>query len=108
MARMVPAAVVAGGVVVGIVQAPWGEGAWGGVATPRLPHPTACMASFGDFPSRGNDGLPRDFCAARPSPDLRSRPPGGGTDDRCDARVPGQLAPLRSSAPPPLAAAPGR
>ena len=39
------------------------------------------------------------FCAAGPTPDLRSRPPRGGTDDRCDARVPGQLAPLRSSAP---------
>ena len=31
---------------------------------------------FGDFPSRANDGLPRDFCAAGPTPDLRSRPPG--------------------------------
>jgi hypothetical protein len=34
--------------------------------------------------------------------------PGAEPNDRCDARIPGQLAPLRSSAPSPLAAAPGR
>src|SRR5262245_37898031 len=61
---------------------------------------------FGDVPSRGNDGLPRDVRAAGPTPDLRPRPPGGGTADHSDARVPGQPPPLRSSGSPPLAAAP--
>src|SRR6516225_9196804 len=64
--------------------------------------PAPCgTLSFGGIPSRGNDGLPRDFRAAGPTPDLRPRSPGGGADDRCDARVPGQLAPLRSSGPSP-------
>src|SRR5262245_55373560 len=44
MARMVSAAVVLAVVV--IVQAPWGDGD-GSVATLTLPHPTACMDSFG-------------------------------------------------------------
>ena len=50
-----------------------------------------------DTPSGGNDGLPRDFCAAGPTPDLRPGPPGGGTADHSHARVPGQLTPLRPS-----------
>jgi hypothetical protein len=41
MARMGAAAVALAVVV--IVQAPWGEGGWGCVVTPKLPHPTACM-----------------------------------------------------------------
>src|SRR5262249_13652413 len=63
---------------------------------------------LGDSPSRGNDGLPRDFCSAGPTPDLRPRPPGGGTGDHSYARVPGQRAPLRPSGPLPLAATPSR
>ena len=42
-----------------------------------------------DTSSRGNDGPPRDFCSAGPTPDLCPRPPGGGTDDHSHARVPG-------------------
>jgi hypothetical protein len=39
--------------------------------------------------SGGNDGLSRDSCAAGPTPDLHPGPPGGGTTDHADARVPG-------------------
>src|SRR5262245_1531707 len=65
-------------------------------------------AAFGVIPYGGNDGLPRDVCAAERTPNLRPRPSGGGTADHSDARIPGQHAPLRPAAPSPFAAAPSR
>src|SRR5215469_9478564 len=46
--------------------------------------------SFGGIPVGGNDGLPRDVCAAERTPDLHPRASGGGTADHSHARVPGQ------------------
>src|SRR5262249_2816920 len=68
----------------------------------------AQVRSVCDAPSRGNDGLPRDSCSARPTQDLRPRPPRGGTGDHPYARVSGQPTPLRPSVSSPLAAASGR
>src|SRR5437667_399080 len=60
---------------------------------------------FGAIPSGGNDGLPRDGCAAGPAPDLRPRPSGSGTGDHSDAWVAGKLTPIRSSASLPVTTA---
>src|SRR5262249_14890935 len=75
---------------------------------PERPHPQLKRDLLCDTPSRGNDGLPRNFCSAGPTPNLRPRPLGGGTGDHSHARVPGQRTPLRPSVSFPLAAAPGR
>src|SRR5215831_15028899 len=79
-------------------------------ATWRTPLPSIPVALdlLCDTPSRGNDGLPKEFCSAGPTPDLRPRPPGGGTGDHSHARVPGQRTPLRPFVSLPVAAAPGR
>src|SRR6266511_2968697 len=60
--------------------------------TPQLKRDLLC-----DTMSRGNDVLPRDFCSAGTTPDLRSRPLGGGTRDHSHARVTGVCITLRPS-----------
>src|SRR5262245_42723153 len=74
-----------------------------GADTPQLTRDLLC-----DTPPGGNDGLSRDFCSARTTPDLRPRPPGVGTADHSHARILGQPTPLRPSISLPVAAAPDR
>ena len=66
------------------------------------------IPSLGDIPFGGDDGLPRERCAAGPTSDPRPGPPGDGTADHSHAWVPGQLTPLRPFGPLPVAAAPSR
>ena len=73
-----------------------------------MPTTPSARAAAPETPYRRNDGLPRDFCSAGPTPDLRPQPLRGGTGDHSHAWVPGQRTSLRPSVPRPLAAPPGR
>src|SRR5262249_36559170 len=91
--------VVAGARAIGLVAGMWRlMFVWRGARRP--PARITPSARSGRIPQlkrdllcdtpKGNDGLPRDFCSAGSTPDLRPRPPRGGTGDHSHARVPGQ------------------